>query len=138
MRKFISMAVLGTFLAFSKSVNAQTGWVYYQNLPSSGSNKIEFTQWLNNQHAMRGLSAVSYDYNLDQHSLRNSYLQSVYGMGHHYMGPARRQNASAVPDYTKIGEAWMQSPGHFEALMDPSITRISVEIWGIYSTFSAY
>lgn len=139
MRKSLIGLVLGCIFAFAgEKANAQVSYVYWQYYPSIGTTKQDFLNWLNHERSIRGLSAVGYDANLDQHSHYNNVLQNSYGMGHHYFGPIRRQNASAVPDFGRVGPCWMTSPGHYAALMDPTIRWISICQYGVYTTFSAY
>jgi len=58
-------------------------------------------------------------------------------MGHHVMGPARRQN-SAMGAYPNITSMWMASPAHRAALLDPTIQWIGIAGMGAYWTFNAY
>jgi hypothetical protein len=58
-------------------------------------------------------------------------------MGHHVMGPARRQN-SAMGTYPNITSMWMASPAHRAALLDPTIRWIGIAGMGAYWTFNAY
>ncbi len=67
----------------------------------------------------------------------NNDQQAARGMGHHVMGPARRQNA-AMGHYASIGAMWMNSPGHRAALLDPTIRWIGIAGLGAYWTFNAY
>jgi hypothetical protein len=77
-----------------------------------------FTNWLNSTRASYGLAPVGYDPNLEAWAAANNGQQNALGMGHHVMGPARRQN-SAMGNYATIGAMWMASPAHRAALLDP-------------------
>ncbi len=57
-------------------------------------------------------------------------------MGHHVMGPARRQN-SAMGNYASIGSMWMASPAHRAALLDPTISFVGIAGAGAYWTYNA-
>lgn len=96
-----------------------------------------FTAWLNATRASYGLAPVGYDPNLSSWASVNNGQQQSRGMGHHVMGPARRQNA-AMGHYASIGAMWMNSPAHRAALLDPTIRWIGIAGLGAYWTFNAY
>lgn len=96
-----------------------------------------FTAWLNATRASYGLAPVGYDPNLSNWASANNGQQQARGMGHHVMGPARRQNA-AMGHYASIGAMWMNSPAHRAALLDPTIRWIGIAGLGAYWTFNAY
>lgn len=96
-----------------------------------------FVNWLNSTRAQYGLRAVGYDQNLTNWAAQNNAQQNSRGMGHHVMGPARRQN-SAVGNYASIGAMWMASPAHRAALLDPTISFVGIAGAGAYWTFNAY
>jgi uncharacterized protein YkwD len=96
-----------------------------------------FVNWLNATRAQYGLRAVGYDQNLTNWAAQNNAQQSARGMGHHVMGPARRQN-SAMGNYASIGAMWMGSPAHRAALLDPTISFVGIAGAGAYWTFNAY
>ncbi len=95
-----------------------------------------FTAWLNSVRAQYGLPAVGYDQNLTNWANANNAQQNARGLGHHVMGPARRQN-SAMGNSGSIGMQWMNSPAHRAALLDPSIRWIGIAGMGAYWTFNA-
>ena len=96
-----------------------------------------FLGWLNATRATFGLAPVGYDPNLSQWANANNAQQQALGLGHHVMGPARRQN-SAMGSGGSIGSMWMASPAHRAALLDPSIRWIGIAGMGAYWTFNAY
>lgn len=96
-----------------------------------------FTNWLNATRAQYGLAPVGYDPNLAGWAHVNNTHQNARGMGHHVMGPARRQN-SAMGSYGSVPGMWMSSPAHRAALLDPSIRWIGIAGLGAYWTFNAY
>ncbi len=95
-----------------------------------------FTAWLNATRATYGLPAVGHDPNLSSWAAVNNSHQLARGMGHHVMGPARRQNA-AMMSYPALRDAWLASPGHRSALLDPTIRWIGIAGSGAYWTFNA-
>jgi cysteine-rich secretory family protein len=96
-----------------------------------------FLSWLNSTRAAFGLPAVGHDPNLSSWAAVNNAQQQARGMGHHVMGPARRQNCAMGPG-SNIGSMWMNSPAHRAALLDPSIRWIGIAGMGAYWTFNAY
>ncbi|WP_435020637.1 CAP domain-containing protein [Tundrisphaera sp. TA3] len=96
-----------------------------------------FTNWLNNTRAQYGLPPVGFDPNLSSWANVNNGQQQARGMGHHVMGPARRQN-SGMGDMSAVSLMWMASPAHRSALLDPSIRWIGIAGLGAYWTFNAY
>ena len=96
-----------------------------------------FTDWLNGVRAQYGLGAVGVDPNLSGWAAVNNGQQQAMGMGHHVMGPARRQNAG-MGAMSTVCQMWMASPSHQAALLDPSITWIGIAGAGAYWTFNAY
>lgn len=96
-----------------------------------------FTAWLNGVRAQYGLAPVSHDSNLAAWANMNNAQQNNQGLGHHVMGPARRQN-SAMGSAASIGSQWLASPAHAAALLDPSIRVIGIAGMGAYWTFNAY
>jgi hypothetical protein len=96
-----------------------------------------FTAWLNSIRAQSGLAAVGYDAALESCAHQNNLLQASYGLGHHFMGIARRQNAGMGPA-SVVWSAWTHSPGHAAALFDPTIRAVGIAVYGSWWTFSAY
>lgn len=96
-----------------------------------------FTAWLNGVRAQYGLGAVGVDPNLSNWAAMNNGQQNALGMGHHIMGPARRQNSGMGASGT-VWQMWMASPAHQAALLDPSISMIGIAAGGAYWTFNAY
>ena len=96
-----------------------------------------FTAWLNGVRGQYGLGAVGVDPNLSNWAAMNNGQQEARGMGHHVMGPARRQNSGMGAAGT-VWQMWMASPAHQAALLDPSISMIGIAAGGAYWTFNAY
>jgi hypothetical protein len=92
-----------------------------------------FLGWLNATRASYGLSAVGYDQGLSN----DAAINNQYGMGHTYMGNARRQNAAGnYGDAATVGAVWLASPAHRAALLDPTITMIGIAYNGAVWTFN--
>lgn len=108
-----------------------------QAQPASYGDPYGFTAWLNSTRAQYGLPAVGYDPNLAAWASQNNAQQNARGMGHHVMGPARRQN-SAMGSYASVPGMWMASPAHRAALLDPTIRFVGIAGAGAYWTFNAY
>lgn len=121
---------------YTQPAAAQPAYTYAQPAQSSGDPN-GFLSWLNATRARYGLSAVGWDQNLANQAAVNSAQQTHRGLGHHYMGSARRQN-SAMGSAASIGTMWMNSPAHRSALLDPSIRAIGLAGAGAYWTFNAY
>lgn len=139
MRKLLIWMVLGiSLISGNTQANAQISWVWPQNYPSVGNTKQDFMNWLNSTRAIHGLPAVGYDINLERDCHQNNLQQMSFGLGHFWMGQARRQNASAIAEFGKVGPCWMDSPGHRAALLDPTIRFFAITQYGVYTTFSAY
>lgn len=101
-----------------------------------GSDAAGFLAWLNAVRAQHGLQAVGYDAGLEAWCHQNNLAQAAQGMGHWIMGAARRQNAGwGHPSV--IYPAWMNSPGHRSALLDPTIRNVGIAYHGDYITFNA-
>lgn len=96
-----------------------------------------FTAWLNGVRAQNGRGPVGYDAGLSGQAEVNNGQQHARGMGHHYMGSARRQNSGMGAAQT-VWSMWMASPAHQAALLDPTITMIGIAASGSYWTFNAY
>jgi len=116
---------------------AQATYAQPAQAANYGGDPYGFTSWLNSVRAQYGLGAVSYDTNLTNWANSNNAAQQSRGMGHHVMGPARRQN-SAMGSSASIGGQWMSSPAHRAALLDPTIRAIGIAGAGMYWTFNAY
>ena len=100
-----------------------------------GSDPASFLAWLNATRARHGLGAVGYDPDLANDAAINNSHQNARGLGHFFMGRARRQNAAMGGH--DLGNRWMNSPSHRAALLDPSIRAIGLAGSGAYWTFSA-
>lgn len=121
-------------------VNTPTGTAVYTaqgyGAQSYNSHGQSFLNWLNGVRASYGLGAVGYDPNLESWAAVNNDQQAARGLGHHVMGPARRQN-SAMGGFPGIESMWMASPAHRAALLDPTISWIGIAGAGAWWTFNA-
>jgi len=108
-----------------------------QSQPQRSGDPYGFTAWLNGVRAQHGLGPVGFDPNLSGWASANNGQQQARGMGHHVMGPARRQN-SGMGNFSTVTSMWMASPAHQSALLDPSITWVGIAGLGAYWTYNAY
>ena len=97
-----------------------------------------FTQVLNQYRAMAGLSPVVYDPNLSAWASQNNAVQCERGIGHH-VNPNCFQNCGwNYQNVYSVAEGWMNSPGHRQNMMSPSITRFGIAYGpGPYWTMNA-
>jgi len=105
--------------------------------PAPAGDPYGFVHWLNATRASFGLPAVGVDPSLSSWAAANNAQQAARGMGHHVMGPARRQNAAMGTSSSGVGPMWMNSPPHRAALLDPSIRWIGIAALGSYWTYNA-
>jgi uncharacterized protein YkwD len=96
-----------------------------------------FLAWLNATRARYGLGAVGWDAAVEADCRQNNFAQAARGMGHWHMGCHRRQNAAAGLSFPGVEAAWLASPGHASALLDPGISRVAIAWYGAYATFGA-
>lgn len=107
--------------------------------PETGSGGAAgFLAWLNATRASYGVAPVAYDPAIEASCAQNNALQAAHGLGHHFMGLCRRQNSAAGLFFPGVEAAWMASPGHSSALLDPSLTRIGIAWLGHWCTFGGY
>lgn len=97
-----------------------------------------FLGQLNAMRAQRGLSMVRYDAYCYNDASINNRFQLAHGIGHFFMGRARRQNAAIGQSSSyQVLIQWANSPGHADALFDPTIQFAAVAHDGHAWTFSA-
>lgn len=94
---------------------------YETTSQSSGGDAYGFTAWINSVRARIGLSALRWSDNLASHAAINSSR----GFGHSYMGGTRRQNVG-VGALSTVEAMWIQSPGHWAAIADPTISEVGL------------
>lgn len=103
---------------------APTGW------GGGGGDPYGFIDVLNRIRASAGLRPVSHDANLSSWARRNNALQSAMGLGHHVSASAAGAvGQNCAWNYSSADEAaagWMNSPGHRENMLSPSITHVGV------------
>jgi uncharacterized protein YkwD len=105
--------------------------------PTPTGDPYGFTAWLNATRAQHGLPPVGYDPNLASWAAANNAQQNARGMGHHIMGPSRRQNC-AMGHSGSIGSMWMNSPAHRANMLASDIRYIGIAGSGSYWTLNAY
>ena len=105
--------------------------------PAPTGDPYGFVHWLNATRASFGLPAVGVDPDLSAWAQQNNSQQASRGMGHHVMGPARRQNAAMGASSGSVGPMWMADGPHRAALLDPTIRWIGIAALGSYWTYNA-
>jgi uncharacterized protein YkwD len=104
----------------------------------SGSDPYGFAAILNQHRAAAGLQPVAYDPDLSSWASRNNAVQCRRGIGHH-VNPCCFQNCGwNYADAPSVAQGWMNSPGHRENMLSPSITRFGIAMGpGPYWTLNA-
>lgn len=80
-----------------------------------------FLNWINSVRARVRLPMLRWSDDLAAHAAINSSR----GFGHSYMGGTRRQNVG-VGALGTVETMWLQSPGHWSAISDPTITEVGL------------
>lgn len=111
-------------------------WAYVPDAPVIVADPAGFVGWLNAERARRGLSPVSWDAALAADAATNNAYQSSRGLGHFYMGRARRQNAG-MGGLAQVESMWLADPPHAAAMLDPSIRLVGLAGSGAYWTYNA-
>lgn len=127
------------YVQASRPVVYQQAPAYQQAYaPSTTCNdQASFLAWLNGTRARYGLPAVGWDPQCANDAAANNAQQAIRGMGHWWMGCARRQNSAMGGGYGVAAAMWLNSPPHRAALLDPTIRSVGVAMSGTYLTFSA-
>lgn len=103
----------------------------------TGGGAAAFLAWLNGVRGQYGLPAVEYSAVVEADCHQNNLHQAARGMNHWYMGCHRRQNAAWNLGFPGVESAWMGSPGHSSALLDPTIRFVGIAWLNGYCTFGA-
>jgi uncharacterized protein YkwD len=111
-------------------------WAYVPDAPAVVADPAGFLGWLNAERARRGFSPVTWDAALAADAAANNAQQSARGLGHFYLGSARRQNAG-MGALGQVESMWLASPAHAAALFDPSIRLVGLAGAGPYWTYNA-
>ncbi len=122
-----------TYAATTACCRRHDGVQAYDRLPVP----YGFTAWLNGVRAQHGLAPVGYDPNLASWAATNNAQQNARGLGHHIMGPSRRQNC-AMGNSASIGSMWMSSAAHRANMLASDIRYIGIAASGSYWTLNAY
>ncbi len=103
-----------------------------------GSDPYGFTSILNRLRAAAGLHPLAYDPDLSSWASLNNSAQCRWGIGHH-VNPCGVQNCGwNYTDASAVAQGWMNSPGHRENLLSPSISRFGIAFGpGPYWTLNA-
>ena len=105
---------------------------------SGGSDPYGFASILNGLRAAAGLHPVAYDPELSSWASQNNSAQCHRGIGHH-VNPCGVQNCGwNYADASAVAQGWMNSPGHRQNLLSPSISRFGIAYGpGPYWTLNA-
>jgi uncharacterized protein YkwD len=105
---------------------------------SGGSDPYGFAAILNRIRASAGLHPLAYDPELSSWASRNNAVQCRRGIGHH-VNPSCVQNCGwNYSDVNSVAQGWMDSPGHRQNLLSPSVSRFGLAFGpGQYWTFNA-
>lgn len=97
-----------------------------------------FAAILNSYRASVGLPPVAYDPSLAAWASQNNAAQSRRGLGHH-INPNCFQNCGwNYGNAWSVAQGWMNSPGHRQNMLSPSITRFGIAYGpGPYWTMNA-
>jgi len=108
------------------------------NCDCSGSDPYGFASILNRLRAAAGLHPVAYDPELSSWASQNNSAQCRWGIGHH-VNPCGVQNCGwNYADASAAAQGWMNSPGHRQNLLSPSISRFGIAYGpGPYWTLNA-
>ncbi len=108
------------------------------NCDCTGSDPYGFAAILNRLRATVGLHPVAYDPDLSSWASQNNVVQCRRGIGHH-VNPCGVQNCGwNYADASAVAQGWMNSPGHRQNLLSPSITRFGIAFGpGPYWTLNA-
>lgn len=117
-----------------------SGYSYgYAHAPAApAGDPYGFAAILNRYRALAGLPPVAYDPDLSSWASQNNAAQSRRGLGHH-INPNCFQNCGwNYADVWSVARGWMNSPGHRQNMLAPSITRFGIAYGpGPYWTMNA-
>jgi uncharacterized protein YkwD len=105
---------------------------------AQGCDPYGFMGILNQFRASAGLHPLAYDENLSAWASQNNAAQCSRGLGHH-VNPNAFQNCGwNYADASSVAQGWMESPGHRENMLAPSVTRFGIAFGpGPYWTLNA-
>jgi uncharacterized protein YkwD len=108
------------------------------NCDCSGGDPYGFTAILNRLRAAAGLHPVACDPDLSSWASQNNAAQCRRGIGHH-VNPCGVQNCGwNYANADAVARGWMNSPGHRQNMLSPSITRFGIAFGpGPYWTLNA-
>lgn len=97
-----------------------------------------FAAILNNYRASAGLPPVAYDPNLSNWASQNNAAQTRKGLGHHVNPNCFQNCAWNYSDVWSAATGWMNSAGHRQNMLSPSIRRFGIAYGpGPYWTWNA-
>ncbi len=93
-----------------------------------------FLGLLNAHRGRYGLPPCGVDGGLCSEAVVNNSHQRARGLGHWWMGSARRQTAAISSSTSQVFQQWASSPAHNAAMLDPSIRWIGIASDGSFWT----
>jgi uncharacterized protein YkwD len=105
---------------------------------TGGTDPYGFAAILNHLRVRAGLHPLAYDPDLSSWAGQNNAAQCRRGLGHH-VNPCGVQNCGwNYSDANSVAQGWMNSPGHRQNLLSPSVSRFGLAFGpGPYWTFNA-
>lgn len=119
------------YRVYAPAYRTTTTTTQYRSTTTTTTDPAGFLGWLNGYRASRGLRPVGWDPGLAAEAAANNAQQRRRGLGHFFMGSARRQNSAMGGDPAAM---WAASPAHNSALLDPSVTLLGLAGDGAYWT----
>lgn len=105
---------------------------------ASGSDPYGFADILNRIRAGAGLHPLVYDSELSSWASQNNAAQCQRGIGHHVHLCGVQNCGWNYGDAGSVAQGWMDSPGHRQNLLSPSVSRYGLAFGpGPYWTFNA-
>ena len=106
--------------------------------PEPAVDPYGFAAYFNYYRSMAGLPPVAYDPNLSNWASHNNAAQTRRGLGH-FVNPNCAQNCAwNITDAATAAQTWMNSAGHRENMLSPTISRFGIAYGpGPYWTLNA-
>lgn len=101
--------------------------------------EVEFMNLLNNYRARFGLRALAFSAVAKGLAMANNVEQRARGLGHHVFDifNGRQNSGVGYQSVHQIFNAWLASPGHYQALVDPTIVSAAIDFDGHNWTWNA-
>ncbi len=118
--------------------NAKSSIPFANPEPEPAADPYGFAAYFNDYRSRAGLPPVAYDPNLSNWASHNNAAQTRRGLGH-FVNPNCVQNCAwNITDAATAAQAWMNSSGHRENMLSPTISRFGIAYGpGPYWTLNA-